>query len=108
MVFQQLKTIVNSNFVGMKLAIMGHKKCFINYPRIFPKFLDEKDVKITKRSHAYKGYANTYNVEILNFFKDTESAIKDKLTDLLSELRVLNFMITLALELKKIECDDEI
>ena len=41
-------------------------------------------------------------------FKDTESAIKDKLTDLLSELRVLKFMITLALELKKIECDDEI
>ena len=78
----------------MKLAIMGHKKCFINYPRIFPKFLDEKDVKITKRSHAYKGYASTYNVEILIFFnpefqfKDIESAIKDKLTDLLPELRV--------------------
>ena len=56
--------------------------------------MDKKDAKITKRSHAYKGHASTYNVEILNFFnpefqfKDTESAIKDKLTDLLPELRV--------------------
>ena len=99
-----VKTIKNSfsttkNYSKLKhcwheISYHGHKKCFINYPRIFPKFLDEKDVKITKRSHAYKGYASTYNVEILIFFnpefqfKDTESAIKDKLTDLLSELRV--------------------
>ena len=39
-----------------------------------------------------KGYASTYNVEILNSFntelqfKDTEYAIKSKLTDLLTEL----------------------
>ena len=39
-----------------------------------------------------KGYASTYNVEILNSFntelqfKDTENAIKSKLTDLLTEL----------------------
>ena len=41
-----------------------------------------KDVKIMKRSHAYRGYASTYNAEILNSFnpelqlKDFESEIK--------------------------------
>ena len=42
--------------------------------------MDEKNVKITKRSYAYKGYAKAYNVEILNSFNpelqlhDTASA----------------------------------
>ena len=50
------------------------------------------NVKITKRSHAYKGYTSSYNVDIINFFnaelqlKVTESSIKNKLLDLLSEL----------------------
>ena len=44
-------------------------------------FLNKNNVKITKRSHAFKGYASSYNVKILNSFnpelqlKDTESAI---------------------------------
>ena len=44
-----------------------------------------------KRSHAYKGYASTYTVEILNSFnpelqfKDTKSAIRNKLNNLLIE-----------------------
>ena len=50
-------------------------------------FLNELNVKITKREHASKGYASTYNVEILSSFnperlkiqlKDTEFAIKNK------------------------------
>ena len=42
-------------------------------------------MKITKRAHPLKGYANTYNVEILIYFnpelqlKDTESSFKSKL-----------------------------
>ena len=46
--------------------------------------------------NAFKSYVSPYNFEILNFFnpelqlKDTESAIKVKLIDLLSELKVLN------------------
>ena len=53
-------------------------------------FLKE-NVKTTKRYHAYKGYASTYSVKILNYFnpelqlKGTESAIKTKLIDLLFE-----------------------
>ena len=47
-----------------------------------------------------KGYASSYNVEILNFFdsqlqlKDTESAIKKKLKKLLTELRGFKFVVT--------------
>ena len=43
------------------------------------------NVKITKRANAIKGFADFYNVEILNSLnpelqiEDTESAIKNKL-----------------------------
>ena len=30
--------------------------------------MNEKNVKITKRSHALKGYGNLYKVEVLNSF----------------------------------------
>ena len=48
------------------------------------KFLNEKNLNITKQANAFKGYASSYNVEILNSFnpelqrKDTESTIKKK------------------------------
>ena len=70
--------------------------------------MDEKNAKITKKSHAYKDYAITYNITILYNFnpglqlKDTESAIKNKLLDLLPELRGFKFVTTL-----EIESDDE-
>ena len=44
-----------------------------------------KKYEITKWAHAFKGYANFYNVEISNLFdpelqlNDTEPAIKNKL-----------------------------
>ena len=38
--------------------------------------------------------------------KNTESAIKNKLKDLLSELRGFKFVNTLVIEFKKIEIDD--
>ena len=72
-------------------------------------YLNEKNVKITKREHAFKAYARTYNVEILNSFnpeiqlKDTESAIKSKPIELLTQLKGFKFVITLVLVFKKIE-----
>ena len=48
------------------------------------KFLEQKTIK-TKREHTSKGFASTYNVEILNSFnpelqlRDTESTVKNKL-----------------------------
>ena len=62
-----------------------------------------KNVKITKQ-HAFKGFASFYNVEILNSFnpelrlKDTESAIKSKLIDVLSQLKGFKFAAILVLK----------
>ena len=53
------------------------------------------------------GYASTYNAKILNSFnpelqlKDIESAIRNKLKDLLNKLKEFRFMATLVLEFKK-------
>ena len=63
------------------------------------------------RSLAYKGYASTYNVDILNSFnpelqlQNTESAIKNKLKDLLYEVRGFKF-VALVSEFRKVESDD--
>ena len=66
-----------------------------------------KKAKMTKRSHAYKGYASIYNIEILNYFnpelqlKDAESTIRDKQKDLLTEFKGFKFVATLLLEFQK-------
>ena len=71
--------------------------------------MNEKNIKLTKREHACKGYASIYNVEILNYLnaelqlKDTESAIKSKLIELLIQLRVFKFVTAFVLVFKKIE-----
>ena len=49
------------------------------------KFFKRNSLKIPKRIHAFKGFASSYNVEILNSFnpelqlKDSQSAVKNKL-----------------------------
>ena len=68
------------------------------------KFLNEKNTKITKLAHAFKGYACFYNVEILNSelqLKDTESAIKNKLKIQLPQIKGFKFMPILVLILKR-------
>ena len=75
--------------------------------------MNEKNIKLTKRVHAFKGYANSYNVKILNSFipelqlKDIESTIKSKLMDLLTQLKGFKFMTTIVLVLKKVKKDDK-
>ena len=75
-------------------------------------FKRKKNVNITKRKHALKGFSSSYNVEILNSFnpelqfKDTESTIKSKLIDLLAKLGGFKFVTTLVLVFKKIESDN--
>ena len=62
-----------------------------------------KNAKIAKRTYAFKNYAYSYNVVILNFFnpqlqfKNTESAIKNKLQNLLNKFRGSKFVITLVI-----------
>ena len=70
-------------------------------------------MKITKRERAFKGYASTYNVEILNsvnpevHLKDTASAIESKLIKLLTQVKGFKFVTTLVLVFKKIESEDK-
>ena len=65
------------------------------------KYFDEKNVKITKRAHAFKGFASSYNIENLNCFnpelqlKDNESAIESELKKLLTESKRFKFLETL-------------
>ena len=60
-------------------------------------------MKITEWPHAFKAYASSYNDETLNSFnaelqlKDTESAIKNRLINLLPELKGFNFVTALVL-----------
>ena len=55
-----------------------------------------KNAKITKWCHGYRVYVSTYSAEILNSFnpdlqlKDTESAIRNKLKDLILNWKGLN------------------
>ena len=69
--------------------------------------MNEKNVKKTKRDHAFKGYTSTYNVDVLNSFnpelqlKDTEYATKSKLIELLTQLKGFKMVTTLVLVFKK-------
>ena len=69
--------------------------------------------KIINQSYAFKGYASSYNVEILISFnpelqlKDTESAVKNELINLLSELKDFKLVTALVLEFKKIQSNDK-
>ena len=75
--------------------------------------MNEKNVKITTRAHAFQAYANTHNVKILSSsntelqLKDTESAIKRKIIKLFSKLRDFRFVATLVLAFKIIESTDK-
>ena len=59
----------------------------------------------------FKGYASTYNAEMLKSFNpelQLKSPTKNNLKKLVSELRGFKFMTTLVLEFKKIESEDKI
>ena len=61
------------------------------------KDLKQKNKTLTKREHLFKDYTSNYNVDVLNCFnlelrlKDTESAIKNKLKKIFSELTRFKF-----------------
>ena len=74
------------------------------------KFFEWKKYKNNKSRICF---SSTYNVEILNSFnhelqlKDTKSAIKSKLIELLTQLKGFKFVATLVLMPKKIESKDK-
>ena len=67
--------------------------------------------KKCKNNKTNTCFTSTCNAEILNSFnpeiqlKDTESAIKSKITDLLTQLKGFKFVATLLLVFKKIESE---
>ena len=69
--------------------------------------MNERNVRITKRIHVDGSYASTYNVEILNSsnpelqLKETVSAIKNKLINLLPKVRGFKFVTFSDLKKKK-------
>ena len=75
--------------------------------------LNEKNIKIAKQKHAFKGYAGTYGLDILNYFnpelqlKDIESGIKSNLIELLTQLKGFEFVTALVSVFKKIESEDK-
>ena len=76
--------------------------------------LNEKNIKIAKQKHAFKGYSGTYGLDILNYFnpelqlKDIESGIKSNLIELLTQLKGFKFVTALVSVFKKIESEDKI
>ena len=119
----QSKTIENPNIVDIKSAFIEHSKTSLKVSKAISQaekffqvngagknsdsilytktktmkiFWVKKNAKKTKWSHA--SYYSFYHILQL---RDTESAIKNKLIDLLSELRGFIFVKALVLEFKK-------
>ena len=66
--------------------------------------MNEKNIRATKQEHTFKGYASTYNIEILNSFNpELELKGTDLLAGLMTQLIGFKFMTTLVLVFKKIE-----
>ena len=82
----QPKTFQNPNVVGIKSIIIEHPKTSHKWSKTISQaekvcpngslyidkktenFLNKKNVKVAKREHAFKGFASTYNIKILNSF----------------------------------------
>ena len=69
--------------------------------------LNKRNIKTAKQVHSFKDYASTYNAETLNSLnselqlKDTESAFKSKVIQLMTQLRGFKLVTTLVLVFKK-------
>ena len=50
-----------------KLSNVGSNSSLYSFTKKIKNFMNEKDAKITKQAHAFKGYANSYNVEFFFF-----------------------------------------
>ena len=86
---------------------MGCNSSFYSNIKKSKHSLNEKNVKIKKQAHTFKGFASAYNVWILNSFnpelqlKETGSAIESKLIDSLTQSKGFKFMAMVFLVFKK-------
>ena len=74
-----------------KVSQLGSNSPWYSNTRKSEKFLNEKKCKNNKTSTCFKGFASSYDIEILNSFdpelhlKDTESAIKTELKKIIGQ-----------------------
>ena len=66
--FLRKKNTKTSHKLSMveKVSNVSSNNSLYSETKKFENFLSQKNVKIAKRAHAFKGYASTYNVKILN------------------------------------------
>ena len=73
-----------------------------------------EELNVIKTDHAFRGYAMSYKVEIVQKkdlliqLKASKSSIKDFFKDLLDETKCFKYQITLKIELKKYKLEGEI
>ena len=81
---------------------------------LLSEFLFYEELNVTKTDHAFRGYAMSYKVEIVQKkdlliqLKASKSSIKDFFKDLLDETKCFKYQITLKIELKKYKLEGEI
>ena len=81
---------------------------------LLSEFLFYEELNVTKTDHAFRGYAMSYKVEIVQKkdlliqLKASKSSIKDFFKDLLDERKCFKYQITLKIELKKYKLEGEI
>ena len=73
-----------------------------------------EELNVIKTNHAFRGYAMSYKVEIIEKkdsikqLEASKSSIKDLLSDLLNETKGFKYQITLNVMLKKYKANGEI
>ena len=114
----EISKTIKSNYSSTE-NLWEPKHCWykINYYRTSKSFFwwykkklnifKQKNIKITKQEHAFKGFASTYNIKILNYFNNELSEIKSKLIELLTQLKGFKNIATLFLVFKGIETEDK-
>ena len=97
----QSKTFENPNIVDIKSIIAEHPRALHKLSKTI-----RQAEKVGSNSSLYGDIIlNSFNPELQ--LKDTESAIKSKLIDLLTQLKGFKFVTTLVLVFKKIESEDK-
>ena len=81
---------------------------------LLSEFLFYEELNVTKTDHAFRGYAMSYKVEIVQKkdlliqLEASKSSIKDFFKELLDEKKCFKYQITLKVELKKYKLEGEI
>ena len=108
----QLIVLKNFHFITNPLK-KPKVKCLKNFDRLAELPFYEQ-LSVTKTNQAFKGYAMSYKVEIIEKkdpivqLEASKSSIKDLLSDLLNETKRFKYQITVKVLLNKYKLSEEI